>query len=73
MQRLFAHTAAGDGALALWSFLASTGLRIGEALALRWADVELGGGCFLAREHLGRGPYRGRRVGDSKTETNTRR
>ncbi|HJY76690.1 MAG TPA: tyrosine-type recombinase/integrase [Burkholderiales bacterium] len=52
-------------ALPLVLFLADTGCRIGEAVALRWADVDLGRG--LARiersiDHLGRlGPTKTRR------------
>jgi integrase len=39
VKRLLAHTAAAGGrAHPLWCFLANTGLRIGEALALRWAN-----------------------------------
>ena len=38
----------------LWVLLAGTGMRRGEALALRWADVELDGGQLRVRRTLGR-------------------
>ena len=57
---------------ALWAFLANTGLRLGEALALRWSAVDLAGGWFLVAESLGRGPDGGRQVGDPKTEAGER-
>ena len=36
----------------MWSFLLATGVRPGEALALRWADVDLKGGVVTIRRSL---------------------
>lgn len=52
----------------LWVFLAHTGLRIGEALALRWANVDLDGGWFTVEEDLDIS----RKVGEVKTEAGYR-
>jgi integrase len=53
VQRLLAHSgAAGDRSHALWCFLANSGLRIGEALALRWSSVDLEAGWFTVEEDL---------------------
>lgn len=38
----------------LWVLLASTALQIGEALALRWTDVDLGAGRLQVRRALER-------------------
>ena len=57
-----------DPNYALWVFLAHTGLRIGEALALRWANVDLAGGWFFVEEDL----ERGGEIGDPKTEAGER-
>jgi integrase len=56
----------------LWTFLAYTGLRIGEALALRWADVDLDGGWFTTSESLGRGADGGQAIGGTKTAAGDR-
>jgi integrase len=72
VQWLLGHTAGEDDRAvwghALWDFLANTGLRIGEALALRWANVDLDGGWFLVAEDL----ERDRRPGDPKTDASLR-
>jgi len=52
----------------LWVFLAHTGLRIGEALALRWANVDLDTGWFLVEEGLDLD----RTVGEVKTDAGYR-
>jgi len=39
--RLFLDSTAGDELGVLWRFLAATGCRRGEALGLRWSDVDL--------------------------------
>jgi integrase len=39
----------------LWRFAAFTGMRAGELLALRWADVDLDGGHVLVCRSIGRG------------------
>lgn len=43
------RAAAGDELLPAWSLLASTGMRRGEALALRWGDVDLDGSRLAVR------------------------
>jgi len=40
---------AGDGLVIAWSLLVSTGMRRGEALALRWADVDFEGARLSVR------------------------
>ena len=40
-----------------FEFLAHTGLRIGEAIALRWSDVDLGQRRLLVRRRLYRGAF----------------
>jgi integrase len=69
LQRLLTHSeeefrANGNDLYPLWVFLANTGLRIGEALALRWANVDLDGGWFTVEEDLDRGC----KIGEVKTE-----
>ncbi len=56
---------------ALWTFLANTGLRIGEALGLRWADVDLASGWFRVARDLDRGLH-GAVLGDTKTAAGSR-
>jgi integrase len=45
--RAFLAHVAGDRLYALWLLLATTGLRRGEALGLRWEDVDLDGGTIF--------------------------
>lgn len=52
----------------LWTFLATTGLRIGEALALRWANVDLDTGWFTVMEGIDRSGT----IGETKTESGER-
>lgn len=42
--RTFLESAAGDRLASLWRLLAATGMRRGEALGLKWSDVDLAGG-----------------------------
>jgi len=42
---------------ARWSVALALGLRQGEALGLRWADVDLEAGTLAVRRQLGRAPY----------------
>ena len=60
--------AEGDPNYPLWVFLAHTGLRIGEALALRWTNVDLDDGWFSVEEDLDLS----RKPGEVKTEAGLR-
>lgn len=51
----------GDDVHALWWLIAHTGLRRSEALALRWADVDLDGQRIKVRRTLDTGPSRSAR------------
>lgn len=63
---LTASRAAGDRMHALWVLLATTGMRRGEALGLRWADLDLDGGRVRVVQTITQ--TRGRIVvGDPKT------
>jgi integrase len=68
VQRFLAGTnPASDRRAHLWTFLLNTGLRVSEALALRWELVDLEARSFYVEENLERD--HGRRVvaGDPKT------
>jgi integrase len=39
--------------VALWTVLAMTGMRRGEALSLRWRDIDLDGACIRIRRNAG--------------------
>lgn len=52
--RRFLAVADADPEAALWRLLLDGGLRIGEALALRWADVDFAAGVVLVRRTLTR-------------------
>jgi integrase len=58
VRRLF-EAAKGDRWQCLWVLLATTGLRIGEALGLRWDDVDLERGRLEVRRALQRQTGRG--------------
>ena len=45
--------------VALWTVLAMTGMRRGEALSLRWRDIDLDGGCIRLRRSAGIVRYAG--------------
>lgn len=49
--RTFLAAARGDRLHALWRLLLATGLRRGEALGLRWEDVDLERGCLHVRRN----------------------
>lgn len=79
VQRLLAVTA-GTRHHSLWVFLVTTGVRLGEALALRWADIDfVEGGATIQRalqRHRGAGlafvepkSSRGRRIVPLPPET----
>lgn len=69
-QRLL-EALAGERLEPLFRFLLGTGLRRGEALALRWADVELEAAVVRVRGTLGR-TSTGLAVGEPKTEKSRR-
>lgn len=50
--RTFLGHAAGDRLSALWLLFATTGLRRGEALGLRWRDVDLDAGTIFVHRNL---------------------
>ena len=54
--RRFLAAAQGDPHFAAFSLLLDTGLRPGEALALKWGDVDLAGRHLRVRRTLTRGP-----------------
>lgn len=54
-QFLAAAHAAGDRYYCLYVLLLSTGLRIGEALALRWTDLDWDNGLIMIQRTLSRG------------------
>ena len=55
MLRLLRHSRErGARRWPLWTFLVNTGLRIGKALALRWANVDHARGWVAVAENLDR-------------------
>jgi integrase len=68
----FVVAAQGDRYEALWVVLLTSGLRLGEALGLEWADVDLDRGSLAVRQAVSevRGPSR---VGALKTRGSRRR
>jgi integrase len=58
----------------LWALLAGTGLRLGEALALRWSDVDLAAATLTVRHTLPAAPRRVRQGerGESPAEARLR-
>jgi integrase len=57
---------------ALWSLLATTGLRLGEAAALRWSAVDLAAGELRVVSTLVRPPGGGWAIGPPKTAASKR-
>jgi integrase len=53
VRRLF-EASEDDRFHALWVILATTGVRLGEALGLRWEDVDLAGGRMMVKRALQR-------------------
>src|SRR4029450_704065 len=56
----------------LVSMLMATGLRIGEALALRWADLDLTAGTLTVRGTVVRVNGKGLMIKETKTAAGTR-
>jgi integrase len=50
--RAFLQSVTGDRLEAAWRLLLATGLRRGEALGLKWADIELDAGKLSVRRTL---------------------
>ena len=50
--RAFLDLTSGDDLRPLWMLLATTGLRRGEALGLRWSDVDLNNGRAHATQTM---------------------
>lgn len=59
----FLAATAGTRHHLLWSLLLATGVRVGEALALTWADVDFDTGALHVRATIRRGAERGWSVG----------
>jgi integrase len=62
---------ADDELHALWRLALMTGMRRGELLALRWADIDLGRGALAVRRTLARGKD-GLRVNEPKSASGRR-
>ncbi len=63
--RAFLAATAGDDRHALWRLLLDSGMRLGEALALVWADVDLAANTVAIRRTLTRTKGGGWIVGDA--------
>ncbi|HEV8534838.1 MAG TPA: tyrosine-type recombinase/integrase [Candidatus Limnocylindria bacterium] len=70
--RAFLRAAVGDRLEALYWVTLSLGLRQGEALALRWRDVDLAGRTLSVRATLQRHPGKGLVFSDPKTKKSRR-
>ena len=66
VRRLFAE-AAGSRFEALWVLAATTGMRQGQLLALRWRDIDLAKGALAATGNLQRLPGEGLTILEAKT------
>ncbi len=66
------NVTAGSRWHALWVLLGTTGLRLGEALGLKWDDVDLAEGRLVVRRTLQRHPGRGLLFAPPKTEKSRR-
>ncbi|HEY8490967.1 MAG TPA: site-specific integrase [Dehalococcoidia bacterium] len=70
--RRFLHAVRDDAYGPLFAFLLATGCRLGEALALRWADVDLDAGLVAITGTLRRGPDGRPERGEPKTARSRR-
>jgi integrase len=68
----FLRAVEGDRLAALWRLYVTTGLRRGEALALRWADVDVDHGFLSVTRSRSHG-LRGFEYGEPKTSAGRRR
>jgi len=71
VHRLFESTS-GMRLHALWVLLLTTGLRVGEACALRWTDVDLESGAVHVRRTIHRQRGQGLVLGQPKTSRSRR-
>jgi integrase len=69
----FLKATAGDDLEALWRTALLTGLRRGELLGLRWADVDLDAGALSVVRTLSRGATSRLEIGEPKTKRGKRR
>ncbi len=72
VQQLGAHTE-NDRLHALWLLLPLTGMRVGEAVALKWGDIDFDGGTVTIQRTLRRIAGRGLQFGPVKTHRSNRR
>jgi integrase len=71
VKKLFASTASDD-LHALWVLLATTGLRLGEALGLKWSDIDFGEQRLVVRRALQRQRENGLAFVEPKTARSRR-
>jgi integrase len=72
VQRLLLSTK-GTRWHALWGLLVSTGLRLGEATALRWSDLDLAKGAAIIQRSVQRQPQMGMVFVEPMTRTSRRK
>jgi integrase len=70
---LFLQSTTDDPLHALWVLLVTTGMRVGEATALRWTDLNLEVGALQIRDTVKRLKGKGLMIGDVKTPHSRRR
>jgi integrase len=70
--RLLLDAARGDRLEALYSVALALGLRQGEALGLKWADINLETGVLRVHRASQRVPHRGTQLVETKTERSRR-
>lgn len=70
--RLLLDAARGDRLEALYSVALALGLRQGEALGLKWADINLETGVLRVRRASQRVPHQGTQLVETKTERSRR-
>lgn len=70
---VFLHATADDPLYGLWVLLLTTGMRVGEATALRWTDLDLEANALQIRDTVKRLKGKGLVIGDVKTPHSRRR
>jgi len=70
--RVLLDAARGDRLEALYSVALALGLRQGEALGLKWADINLEAGVLRVRRASQRVPHQGTQLVETKTERSRR-